>query len=74
MRYAKVKDNKNLVRDLSTSAIINTNNLEYMQYIQESERKKNESNKISNLENELHQLKNDINEIKNLLRQISNGS
>lgn len=71
MNYVKVKDSQNLVRDLSTNAIINTDKNEYLKYIEEKNRKENDQNKIMNIENELNQLKNDIDEIKTLLRNLS---
>lgn len=74
MKYIKVKDNENFVRDVSTNAIVNTDSLQYQKYIEEKNRRKNEIGRIMDLENELHDLKNDINEIKNLLRNLANGS
>ncbi len=74
MNYLKVKDNENLIRDVSTNAIINTDNDQYLNYINERNKKLNENRKIQDLEKELFDLKNDINEIKSLLRNLANGS
>jgi hypothetical protein len=74
MKYAKVEGKQNLVRNLETNAIINTNAAEYNQYISLRRMKQNEETKINSLENEINCIKNDLSEIKDLLRSMVNGS
>lgn len=69
-----VEGQKDLYRDISTNAIINTNTQEYENYMI---RKKNinlEKKRIENLESDISDLKSSIDEIKNLLRGLANGS
>jgi hypothetical protein len=63
----KVKDNAHLARDMVSGAIINTNTVEYQNYI----KKVNSQNALKeqvqeNTEN-IEQIKTDISEIKNML-------
>lgn len=69
-RYAKVEGHPNLLRDLSTNAIVNTDTLSSEQYLKIRERKKQDSEKMSNMESEIEEIKSSINEIKQLLRNI----
>jgi hypothetical protein len=59
MRTIKVEGEPNLVRDLDSNAIINTNKNEYDKFVEKSRQK----NKINKIEEEL-------NEIKSLLKQL----
>jgi hypothetical protein len=72
--YARVEGHSNLVRDLNSNAIINTDNTELIQYNKMKQNRENQSKRISNIESELSELKSSIDEIKQLLRDISNGS
>lgn len=74
MKRASVEGNKDLVRDLSTKAILNTNIEEYNRYIIARENKQRENQRIKSLENDIDEVKNDLIEIKNLLRSLANGS
>lgn len=74
MKYAKVKDNSDLVRDITTNSIINTNIIEYQRYLSMKMDKESENKKLRNFENELNNIKDDINEIKSLLRSLINES
>jgi len=74
MKYLKVKDQENLVRDTYSNAIINTDIDGYNEYIQNYKKVYNEKQRIKNLEDDMSQMKNDLNEIKELLRGLSNGS
>jgi hypothetical protein len=74
VKYAKVEGHPNLLRDLSTNAIINTDSFSSDQYTVLKNKKKTEKNKIENIENELSELKSSIEEIKFLLKGIVNGS
>jgi oligoendopeptidase F len=74
MKYIKVKDNSDLVRDITTNSIINTNINEYQRYLSMKMDKYNENKKMKEFENDLNNIKNDINEIKFLLRSLINES
>jgi oligoendopeptidase F len=74
MKYIKVKDNSDLVRDITTNSIINTNINEYQRYLSMKMDKDNENKKMKEFENDLNNIKNDINEIKFLLRSLKNES
>lgn len=74
MKYLKVKDNNDLVRDVNTHSIINTNVNEYQRYLSMKREKQNESKRMQDVENDLENIKNDINEIKSLLRRLVNES
>ena len=69
----KVKEDVNLVRDESTNAILNTNYLEYQNYLNLKRSKQNNSKKIENLENEMSEIKNNIDEIKSMLSSLMNN-
>ena len=69
----KVDGHSNLIRDENTNAILNTNSVEYNNYLSIRAKRKHGSERIDNMENDLKSLKDDINEIKTLLRALSNG-
>lgn len=69
-----VEGERNLFRDLSTNAILNTCKSDYLTYIKRKEAKLNTSERIQEIENNISSLKNDISEIKNILKVIANGS
>ena len=71
--FSKVEGHSNLIRDEKTNAILNTDSMEYNQYIHLKNSKQSQNNKIDSLEDELKQVKDDLNEIKNLLRSLVNG-
>ena len=64
--FLKVKDNKDLVRQKQSNAILNTNLKELNKYKEERE----EKIKLKRLADESEQMKNDIQEIKSLLKQL----
>jgi len=70
MPTAKIINNPTLVRDMSTQAILNTDQLA----VRRHEKRIAELQKESAREKDICQLKNDISEIKALLRQLSNSS
>jgi len=73
MRYTKVKDQTGLVRDSNTNAIINTNSMEYTNYLNTTRAKKLEKIKMEELESQVNEIKNDIGELKKLLLKIINN-
>jgi hypothetical protein len=72
-RYAKVDGYPNLLRDLDTNAIINTDSISASNYDNALTARKNQIKEIDYLKCELDNLKNSIEEIKNLLKGINNG-
>lgn len=74
MDYYKVEGHSNLIRDVNTNAILNTNTSEYNNYMNMKKVREDENKKIKNLESELADVKVDLSEIKNLLRSFINES
>jgi len=69
----KVDGHNNLIRDENTNAILNTDSVEYNNYLSLRAKRKQKTDRIDNMEDDLKSLKDDINEIKTLLRALSNG-
>ena len=69
----KVDGHSSLIRDEYTNGILNTNSVEYNNYLSLRAKKRQGSERIDNMENDLKSLKDDINEIKTLLKALSNG-
>ena len=57
MRKAKVEDHKNLARDLSTTAIVNTDTVGYERYIRDRDSRLDTKNELDRLKAELEELK-----------------
>ena len=57
MRKAKVEDHKNLARDLSTTAIVNTDTVAYERYIRDRNSRLDTKNELDRLKSELEELK-----------------
>ena len=57
MRKAKVEDHKNLARDLSTTAIVNTDTVAYERYIRDRDSRLDSKNALDRLKSELEELK-----------------
>lgn len=57
MRKAKVEDHKNLERDLSTTAIVNTDTIAYERYMRDKESRLDTKNELNDLRSEIEQLK-----------------
>jgi hypothetical protein len=74
IKYALVEGHPNLIRDLSTNAIINTDSKASEQYLKTRDRKKEEQKKIYNIESDIEELKSSIDEIKILLKSVLKGS
>lgn len=73
-RYAKVEGHTNIIRDLKTNAIINTDTQGLQNYISSKNKRMNEKKIMDNLISDVNDLKESIEEIKLLLRGIANGS
>ena len=74
MEYTKVEGHSHLLRDSKTNSIINTNMVEYQEYLNRRNVKADENQKIQHLESDVANIKNDLSEIKSLLRSLVNES
>jgi uncharacterized membrane-anchored protein len=72
--YAKVEGHPNLLRDLKSNAIINTDKIGLDNYTLIKKRKELEIQRIDKMESDLTELKSSIEEIKFLLKGIINES
>ena len=70
MEYAKVEGHSHLLRDSKTNSIINTNMIEYQEYLNKRNVKADENQKVQTIEEEVYNIKNDISEIKSLLKEL----
>ena len=70
MEYTKVKGHSHLLRDSKTNSIINTNMIEYQEYLNRRNVKADENQKVQTIEEEVYNIKNDISEIKSLLKEL----
>jgi hypothetical protein len=68
----KVEGHENLVRDVRSKAIINTNTTEYQLYMSRIRARERQGDAIRNTVKEINDLKKDIYEIKNLLKEVLN--
>ena len=57
MKRAKAVDHKNLERDLSTTAIVNTDTIAYERYMRDKESRLDTKNELNDLRSEIEQLK-----------------
>jgi len=67
--YAKVKDRKDLVRDMSTKAILAVDHTLISRHEQYMAQKKKEQN----IQNQINNLRDDVSEIKELLKILIDG-
>lgn len=74
MSLIPVEGDNYLFRDVSTNAIVNTNQSEYANYLARKKVQEKEKNRIDCMERDLNSIKGDLNEIKTLLRSLSHGS
>jgi len=68
--FAKVKDHDNLIRDMNSKAILNTDRLALQEYYQKREQAKKELSEKTESKQRLDKIENDMAEIKNLLTQL----
>jgi hypothetical protein len=66
MNYLKVKEAEELVRDTSSSAILNTD----MDALKAYKLKKSKDNRLEQIAREHEEIKRDMNEIKDLLKEL----
>jgi hypothetical protein len=72
MEYIKVKDKDNLIRDINSNGIVNTDEESYSLYIDSYKRRLNSVKRVEKLEDQVNEIKDDISEIKNLLLNLVN--
>lgn len=68
--HVKVENHNNLVRDIRSNAIINTDKKGYDHYKSLKKNKSLEKQRIDQIESDLSSLKSDIDEIKDLLKAL----
>ena len=72
MEYLKVQGEDGLVRDISSQAILNTNNKEYESYVARRDAAKAQKLELERQGKELTQVKSDISEIKQMISILIN--
>ena len=72
-KLIKIKDHKNLLRDVTTNAIINTDQQEYENYLKRKKSIDKKDEKIEQLQSEIDYLKNSLDEIKSLIAKNMNS-
>ena len=73
MSVVKVKGHTNLVRDLKTQAIVNTDSDAYARYMARKAKQSKKDDEMRSVVREVNSLKNEMREIKDLLREIKDG-
>ena len=73
MSTAKVKGHTNLVRDLKSQAIINTDSDAYARYMARKIKQKVKDDEVRQVIRDVNELKNEMREIKNLIIGMANG-
>jgi hypothetical protein len=69
--YAKVKDHNNLIRDMQSKAVLNTDKLGLQDYMQKREIAKKEMSEKTETKQRLAKIEEEMSEIKELLREIA---
>ena len=69
----KVKGHTNLVRDLKSQAIINTDSDAYAKYMARKIKQKEKDDEVRQVIRDVNELKNEMREIKNLIIGMANG-
>ena len=70
---AKVEGHANLVRDLKSQAIINTDSGAYARYMARKRAQKHKNDEIREVIRDVNELKTEMREIKDLLIGMANG-
>ena len=73
MSTVKVKGHSNLVRDLKSQAIINTDSDAYARYMARKVKQTKKDDEMRSVVREVNSLKTEMREIKDLLREIKDG-
>ena len=70
MAYAKVKGHSNLVRDLKSQAIINTDSDAYARYMTRKAKQQKKDDEMRKVVREVNEIKSEMFEIKDLLKKV----
>lgn len=70
MSLLPVEGQPGLYRDTKSNAIVNSNTMEYENYVKQRNARQTKNVKIEQLEIEMHQIKDDLFEIKSLLKSF----
>ena len=70
MAYAKVKGHSNLVRDLKSQAIINTDSDAYARYMARKVKQQKKDDEMRKVVREVNEIKTEMFEIKILLKKV----
>jgi len=70
----KVEGHTHLVREVSSSGIVNTNTTEYEIYMKRIKSREQHGDQIRTAVKDINNLKTELREIKGLLKEIINGS
>ena len=73
MSIAKVKGHTNLIRDLKSQAIVNTDSDAYARYMARKVKQTKKDDEMRSVVREVNSLKTEMREIKDLLIEIKNG-
>ena len=71
-KIAKVEGHKDLIRDLHSNAIVNTNTTEYSLYLQRRKLREKNNDILRNTVKEINTLKSELFEIKKMLKEVIN--
>ena len=69
--YAKVKDHDNLVRDMNSKAVLNTDRVGLQDYYLKRDSVKKEQSEKLETKHRIEKIEKDMSEIKELLREIA---
>ena len=70
MAIAKVKGHSNLVRDLKSQAIINTDSDAYARYMTRKAKQQKKDDEMRKVVREVNEIKTEMFEIKNLIKKV----
>ncbi len=73
MTYAKVKGHSNLVRDLKSQAIINTDSDAYARYMARKVKQQKKDDEVRKVIRDVNEIKKEMFEIKDLLKKVIDG-
>ena len=69
-KIAKVEGHKDLIRDLHSNAIVNTNTTEYSLYLQRRKLREKNNDILRDTVKEINTLKSELFEIKKMLKEV----
>ena len=70
MSHIKVEGHTNLVRDIRSNAIVNSNKSEFQMYMKRHKERNEQGDKMRNVCKEINNLKTELREIKSLLTKV----